>query len=433
MTQTYLLCLIVIACALLVRLSFIRHGGYGFDVWLNSSWGYGGAQFGLTSAYKLQLNGAFAPNYPPLTVALYTVAARIFQTFYDPDFTVDAAPYRALLKMLSIAAEMGIVTMLFWSVRRVRGDWWGFLVGLAYALHPVAIDDSAIWGQSDALYTCAIVAALAAAGRGYWVASGALAAISLCLKMQAVVIFPVFFFLALADVRRMSYLLGGAALATLVVLLPFVIQGNIRDVLNIYSDSVGTYPSLAQGAYNFWYALYGNNPGREDTALFLGIVSYRMVGILLVGAVSLYAIAPWSRQLLDGKRHPPVLLILLLTGIVAQAFYVFATEMHERYIFPVAALTSPLLLTGRRGIMLYWSSGILGILNILSMMPVSAIDRWLFAEFTNLPSFIATGHILVLFLTIQHIHSNTEKGETISDVWTWFTSSVRRAAAEPDS
>lgn len=401
--RTAVLLGLVLSAAIITRMAVIRHTGYGYDLWLNTSWGYGGAQFGFANAYDNTLNGAFEPNYPPLTLLVYTFTAHVYQGIFSPDFDIESPVYRTLIKIPAMLADIGIVALLFFLFKKLRGERTAVIAGLTYALHPVAIVDGSIWGQTDSLYTFALLAAIVAAGRSEWMVCGALAAAGILLKAQAVILLPVLALIALADERRAAKMAIGGGLFAFIVLLPFAAQGNLHQVLDVYRNSVGTYPSLAQGAYNFWFALFGYESGREDTALFFNLLSYRQAGVLFFAGALAAMLLPYARSLCGEKKKPQVLLAMLLTGLTAQAFFLFTTEMHERYFFPFIVLCIPLLLTGGRGIFLYWSASILGLLNILSVMPLSPIDKTLFIELPNLPSFIAAAQVFIFVGIILHV------------------------------
>ncbi len=403
--RTLALLTLVLSAALVARLAVIRHTGYGSDLWLNTSWGYGGAQFGVEHSYDFTLNGAGSPNYPPMTLLVFTTVAHVYQDFFSPEFAIDDVAYRTLIKLPSVLADLGIVAMLFFLFRRTRNERWGVMAALAYALNPAAIVDGPLWGQTDSLHACAMLAALVCAGRNEWLVCGACAAAAMLLKAQSIVLLPVLGLLSLTGHERAGKMLIGAGVVTLITLLPFAAAGTLDRVRDVYVHSVGTYPWLAQGAYNFWLALFGGEVGRDDGILFLGVISYRNVGLLIFTATMLFTVLPYARSLTGEHRKPQTLLIVLLTGLVTQAFFLFNTEMHERYFFPFVALGTPLLLTGKRGIFLYWAANILGCLNLLGVLPVSPLDRAFFTELPNLPAFIGAAQTFVFVATVLHVRA----------------------------
>ncbi|MDA0376535.1 MAG: hypothetical protein O3A80_04475 [bacterium] len=92
-------------------------------------------------------------------------------------------------------------------------------------------------------------------------------------------------------------------------------------------------------------------------------------------------------------------------SIITYAFFMFNTEMHERYLFPYMVFGLPLLLTGRRGILLYSGTSLLFILNFASIVSFSSFDSWILQdEFKeSSPVIIATLQCILFFLTWGYI------------------------------
>ncbi len=88
-----------------------------------------------------------------------------------------------------------------------------------------------------------------------------------------------------------------------------------------------------------------------------------------------------------------------MTALTAYSFFIFNTEMHERYLFPLMALSLPLIFVSRRGAILYLLGSVLFWLNLLGVMPLGTVDRALFSTFPNFSSFIGAAHI-GMFLVI---------------------------------
>src|SRR4029079_3133282 len=130
----------------------------------------------------------------------------------------------------------------FLLLRKAKSEKAGLIAAFVYCIHPAVIYDSAIWGQVDSIYTLVIVAALLLAYGKQWLFAGAMGALALLTKMQAVGVGPALFLFSLRSLRTFLLMLAGAAVAVLLVCLPFLIGGGWHAALNVYSDSVGKYP-----------------------------------------------------------------------------------------------------------------------------------------------------------------------------------------------
>ena len=82
-----------------------------------------------------------------------------------------ATPLNAFVKLPGLAAEVGLVLLLFGLVRALAGVGAARLAAAAYWLNPAALFDASILGYLDAQYVLPAVAALAAAVSG-WPALG---------------------------------------------------------------------------------------------------------------------------------------------------------------------------------------------------------------------------------------------------------------------
>ncbi len=209
--------------------------------------------------------------------------------------------------------------------------------------------NAAAWGQFDALLSLFVVAALVALLRGQAGRAGAALGLALATKLLAVVAIPV---LALWAWRRRGAraILAGAAAALLVMALaamPYVARGAARPVLSSYHGAVGYYPLRTVEAYNLWYVLdrvdirmrgQPSGEARLDTRPFVGPLTHRDVGLLLVAAWTVFILAGLWRWPGDGG-------LVLAAAFQFFAVFMLPTQMHQRYILPAAvllALVAPL-------------------------------------------------------------------------------------------
>ena len=134
-------------------------------------------------------------------------------------------------------------------------------------------------------------------------------------------------------------------------LAPFVLASG-NGALRPYLQSVGKYPYISINAHNFWYwALASQYDLRTfgqptDTALYIGAYPVRTVGFVLFGiAAGLIALRAWVYP----ERRDE---FLLAAGLHA-AFFMFSTQMHERYLYPAVPLMA-LAMVGRRWLWLVY-------------------------------------------------------------------------------
>ncbi|HUH16925.1 MAG TPA: phospholipid carrier-dependent glycosyltransferase [Methylomirabilota bacterium] len=301
-----------------------------------------------------------------------------------------------LVKIPGILADVGVAWLLFvigrrWAgnlLARSRAGLGGETLGLAaatiYLFNPGVIFDSAVWGQIDSVGTLVVLVTIYALGRGWTEAAAVGAVLAMLVKFQFGFLIPI---VAIVGIKR--HLLGRSsdpvhagkreplrvvtslALAfgsLILLLLPFRMLiytplpgGDPRGLLGILPEAdpsrsligklveaASTYTGLTINAFNLW-----RNPWSglgdtlhwgDDTAVGLVVgplaLTWQQLGALLFAVVALAALTALARR--DDMRG-----VLLASLVVAIAFYVLPTRVHERYLFPALALAAPLVLSGR--------------------------------------------------------------------------------------
>jgi Gpi18-like mannosyltransferase len=193
------------------------------------------------------------------------------------------------------------------------------LASLVVLFAPTVIINSAVWGQTDMLFTAPLIACvyyvLRQKGRAVWIAFG----LAFSIKPQAIFLAPCLFALLLRRDLSWRYVAFGP-LVCLLTLLPAWIAGrSIFELMAIYFSQ-----GNLQAAKLTWRApnLYNWLP-QEQTAIFLP------AGLLFAAGIALlFVVATWKSQ----ARLTPQLLIGTALASVLIMPYVLPS-MHERYFF----------------------------------------------------------------------------------------------------
>ena len=285
-------------------------------------------------------------DYPPVVPYLLTLVERARLAVAAGATSGTAI---VLLKLPNIVAWLAHVPLCAIGLRRPFGVRAARLAALLVALSPPLFVNAAAWGQFDALLSLFVVATVVALLRGQAGRAGAALGLALATKLLAVVAVPV---LALWAWRRHGArpILAGAAAALVVMALaamPYVARGAARPVLSSYHAAVGYYPLRTVEAYNVWYVLdrvdirlrgQPSGEARLDTRPFVGPLTHRDVGLLLVAAWTVFILAGLWRWPGDGG-------LVLAAAFQFFAVFMLPTQMHQRYILPAAvllALVAPL-------------------------------------------------------------------------------------------
>ncbi len=287
----------------------------------------------------------------------------------------------ALIKIPPILADIGIGLTLYLLVKRWRGIRraavrLALIAAAIYVFNPVSIYDSAIWGQTDSVGTLVLLVMVAALIRGNAEGATALAVIAALIKPQfGVVALPV---VGVVLLRR--HLLRAGEMPRHPVLMPQRVRGwfeEERGIWRLVSSAVvglglmvllllpfsldipgfvrqmaGTaagYPYLTVNAYNPWALIgAGGTPPyfvsglwSADNVPLLGPIPGVMIGgvVLAIG----FGLGALRLAWLDDRRS-----ILLVTLLLALAFFMLPTRVHERYMFPIFAILPLLAVANRR-------------------------------------------------------------------------------------
>ncbi len=278
------------------------------------------------------------------------------------------------LKALVLPFDFLTLTAVIHILRRTGKPMMGFFV---FFLNPAFWYNTVIWGQVDTIHTFFALAALVYAERGHWKWSLVLMLIAINFKLQAVIFLPLVLILCLPFIRHRGWrflafhLLAIAGIQVL-ILLPFALSGNLVETVHaLFSRSVDRYPTLSRNAYNLWYYLV-NDPFHFSDARTVFHVPLKYWGMAMFFSASGMVLLPLflavnNRAFENLKRNERLGTIFQVAALVTLAFFLFNTQMHERYIHP-AVLFSGLfmILTHRPLVFMFVSVGYL--LNMEAVM-----------------------------------------------------------------
>ena len=264
--------------------------------------------------------GVFSTNFadynPPYLYALYLVI-RLF-----PDI-----PRVIATKLPSLIADFIAAGFVYQIVRlKYPNHLFPFLAGGAVLFSPTVILNSAFWGQTDSLYTSALVACLY-----YLLINKNLPAmiaygVAVSFKLQAVFLLPVLLALILRrEISWKSFLLvPGVMVATLV---PAWLAGRpVRDLFSIYYSQATEYNQLTMRAPTVYAWL-------PDTGK---VFSYFFpAGVIMAASVAFFFILIVARS--PARITGAMLIELALVSTIMMPF--FLPKMHARYFYPADVIS----------------------------------------------------------------------------------------------
>jgi hypothetical protein len=286
----------------------------------------------------------------------------------------------ALLKLPPMLADLGIAALVYALGSRLRGPRVGLIAAALFLFLPVSWIDSALWGQVDAVGTLLAMGALLLLVDGWSEAALLTAVLSVLVKPQYAitlgVVLPVLLRRHVLRIgsgpapslgprlTRLNTVLGGlladqgprrlvsaavlAGLVAVLVILPFdlvvyadsrladvPVISTIAGLAGLFGRLGSEFTSLTANAFNAW-ALVGSpslasviggtasGGWIEDSIIVIGGLSAVTVGAALLVVVGVIV----AGGLLVRERLVP---IVLGFTILALAFFVLPTRVHERY------------------------------------------------------------------------------------------------------
>ena len=301
--------------------------GFGPDVGDYQAWASQIATYGPANTYQT----GFFLDYPPGYLYGLWVAGIIAHAI-----GATGSFFRVVIESPAIAADFALALLVFAFVRRGTRPAMAFAAMLMVALNPALLYDTVVWGQSDSVMTfVTLLSIVAILSRQYEVA-WALAAISVLVKPQGLMMLPVLGVWTMLEADFATWIRSGIALiATAIVgIAPFQIGHEWNWIIKLYSSTAAYYHETSVNAFNLMALLGGLRQPDSDT---LAGVSYFALGMSLL--VPLYAFVAW---ILWCGRTPTRLLFASFLAIFG--FFMVAPRMHERYLYPAIALAVPLAL-----------------------------------------------------------------------------------------
>lgn len=319
-SNTKILILTLMCIGLFLRIfiaTFIE--GHPSDLNLFKSW----ATTASNSLLQVYSNSR-SSDYPPLYMyVLFLIGKLASISAVNPYYTL-------LLKLPSIAADLLSALIIYrLSIKHFSLEI-SMLLSAFYIFNPAVIVNSAVWGQVDSLFTLIVITSVFLLEKEKVGLSAVMFTAAVLMKPQGIIFLPVLFFELVRNKKLKNFLKAAAAaiITTLVIIFPFSINKGFTWIFKLYSSTVGEYPYASVNAFNF-FSLIGKNYVK-DSAMLFGI-SYHNWGMIFIVMITAFS---WFIYIKGNDRaFAPAIMLVQIAGV-----FTFSASMHERYLFPAAAL-----------------------------------------------------------------------------------------------
>ena len=349
--------LMAVALALRVIIAYLLpDAGFGIDLNAFRYWASDLAQHGPFGFYE---RGFFADYTPGYLYVLWLVGllGRVMGGIGD------------LIKVPAMLSDVAVGWLIHRLILDLGGSRRRALLGAAlFLFNPITWFDSTVWGQVDSVGVVLLLLGLRELGRERLGRATALAVLAAIVKPQLGILLPI---VAAVVIRRQLVdrregrlvglvTTGGIGLLTAaLVCLPFGMT--VLDLFRQVARAATGYPFLTVNAYNPWALISRGGSGLAANGLWIRDVSgpapddvgyaFGPLPAVLVGTALLLLVV--SATALVVGRRPTRLTMLVGLTVLAVAFFVVPTRVHERYLFPFFALGAILAALSTRWLVVY--------------------------------------------------------------------------------
>lgn len=436
-----LIALLVIA--LLVRLLFIRSGGFSIDVGDFQGWATQLTRTPLASFY----GGAGFADYPPGYLYVLWLVGHVYALLAPNG---NGGLFVVLVKLPAILMDLFDAAVLYALVRRYASDAWALGAAAMFALNPAAIFVSSVWGQVDSvsgglallgIYLMARASDDDADASWFVVEAWLALAASILVKPQAAVLVPLFVAFIFGSREWLPSRIGRRALATaggiaggialaIVAARPFHAGGNVIDLLfwlkGIYAAGYAGYSFNSVNAFNLWTVARPFWQSDAQPILFLS--QYAWGVLLFVAATGLIV---W--RYLQARTQQS---FVEASALLALGFFILMTRMHERYVFDALLFACAAIPLGRRyvvaaaAITVTLFANLLYSLQYLSIVThntpgQNSVDVWGFGD--HALSFVN----VAVFFVLAYVYLSVDPGEAPALPKIAWPAFPQRAEGEP--
>ncbi len=318
---------ILIALWLVKTLALMAFPGFGVDVGSYQAWALQISDLGPANTYQ---QGYFL-DYPPGYLYALWIAGIVARVVGAGGDTL-----RIIVESPALIADFFLSIVVFAYVRGTEKRNLALIAMLMVALNPALLFDTVIWGQSDSVLTLVMWLAVVATLAGEYEISWALAALSVLIKPQGLMVVPVLGWWLLLEADYATWLRAAVvAIGTFIIgIAPFQIGHPWNWIIALYTSTAAYYHETSVNAFNFLALIGGLR--QQDSGTIAGISYFTLGMALLVPLYTFVAYILWR------ARNATALFYAAFIALFG--FFMFAPRMHERYLYPALVFVIPLAL-----------------------------------------------------------------------------------------
>lgn len=393
----------ILVIGLLLRLLILLISSSHPDIGNHLDWGIRFLDLGPKKFYENIFWGVSWPNQPYGSILLFALMAALKNGLFSiiefinqsipffPSFIIpyiEANLHSWMVKLPFILSDIGIAYLIYKVVYNYKKDY-AKLAAALFIFNPVVIYNSTVWGQTDSLINLLALSGLYFIYNKNYFPGIFLFFSGFLFKLSLIIYLPIFALLMLKRIKDWkSFIIPTLSFLFFIYLLaiPFAFgaKNPFQWLWYMYTNRVLVRQgSMLNGnAFNFWFLIFGLDFSKSEFSNFAGL-SYQLWSRLFF----ILTLIPISIKFLKSKLS----LNLLLKALLLSSFssFLFLTNMHERYLYPILPIFVILIFLNKSHftIKYYLIISILHLLNLYNL--------WFYPKLPLLKSILVWDNFLV--------------------------------------
>jgi len=342
---------------LAVRLVFMFISQWHPDLNNHIDWGIRFLDLGPQKFYENIFWGVSWPNQPLGTMLLFALMALtknvafnfiefLNQTFpFFPSFIIPFIESNIQVwsvKLPFILADLGLGFFIYKIVNEFKPKAAIFASAL-FLFNPVLIYNSTIWGQTDSLINLLAISGIYLIFKRKYLFGIFLFLSCFLFKLSLIIYIPIFILLLVKKIKDWKKFILPIVLFFVfiyILAIPFAFgdKNPIQWLYYMYTNRILVRQgSMLNGnAFNLWFLLFGIDFSKSEFIKFGSLTYQTWSRILLI-----FYLIPVCFKFIKSK----LTLTSLFTSLLLTAFgtFIFLTNMHERYLYPIFPVLTVLI------------------------------------------------------------------------------------------
>jgi len=354
----------ILILALILRIIFVIISGYHPDILNHVDWGIRFLSLGSKNFYENIFWGVSWPNQPFGSMLLFALCAVLKNTLFGaiqflnqtfsffPSFIIPNIEQNLhiwLVKLPFILSDIGIGYLIYKIVaefkpdRPAGGPKYAVMAASLFLFNPVLIYNSAIWGQTDSLINLLALSGFYLIFKKHYFPGIILFLSSFLFKLSLIIYLPIFGLLLLKRIKDWKKFITPIiifALSIFLLAMPFTFgdKNPFQWLWYMYTNRVLVRQgSMLNGnAFNFWSLIFSIDISKSEFGQFFGL-SYQLISRI---SYIIFLIPVWFKFIRSKDTLSNLLLALMISAFGS---FIFLTNMHERYLYPIFPLITTLI------------------------------------------------------------------------------------------